>query len=101
MPATPQALQRNVEKEISSTTKQKPPTESGHRTSVRRTLETKSEKIKPATALASATSSKVVVVSAEELKRERELAANADVRRPRLPAAGLRGRPAFEALFRD
>lgn len=99
--ATPLALQGTVEKEVSSKNKQNRPTTFRHRRRVRQTLETKPEKVKPATVLAVGMSSRVVVVSAEELKRERELAANPEVRRPRLPAAGLSGRLAFEALFKD
>jgi hypothetical protein len=46
-------------------------------------------------------SSKVVVVSAEQVQREREQAAHPTIRRPRTPSSGLSGRLAFEALFKD
>lgn len=60
------------------------------------TLETK-----PAIALAGPVHSKIVVVSAEQAQRERERAAQSEVRRPRVPATGLTGKLAFEALFND
>jgi hypothetical protein len=83
------------------TNKQKPLTESTHRRNMQQSFETEPWKIKPATALGGSLPSRVVVVSAEELKRERERAANSEPRRPRMPAAGLSGRLAFEALFKD
>lgn len=98
--AIPLALQGTVEEEKTPTNKQKPATESRHRRSVRQTLKTNPVKIEPATALAGAMPSRVVVVSAEELKREREQAANRELHRPRMPATGLSGRLAFEALFK-
>ena len=55
---------------------------------------------KPAIALAGAAGAKIVVVPAEQVRRERERAAQPEVRRPRLPAPGLTGRLAFEALFK-
>lgn len=58
----------------------------------------KSEAIKPAIALAGLRT-KVVVVSAEQIEREREQAAHSKVRRPRTRTSGLSGRRAFEALF--
>jgi hypothetical protein len=99
--AIPLALQGTVAKELSSTNKQKPPVASSHRKSVRQTFKTKPAITKHATASASVESSRVVVVSAEELKRERERAASPEVRKPRVPAFGLTGRLAFEALFKD
>jgi hypothetical protein len=58
--------------------------------------------IKPAIALAGSVHSKVVVVSAEQLQRQREQAATPPpVQRPRIPASGLSGRRAFEALFKS
>jgi hypothetical protein len=56
---------------------------------------------KPAIALAGIKDSKVVVVSAEQLRRERDRAAHSEVQPQRVPSAGLTGRLAFEALFRD
>lgn len=55
---------------------------------------------KPAIALAGPTNAKIVVVPAEQVRREREQAAQPEVRRPRVPASGLTGRLAFEALFK-
>jgi hypothetical protein len=62
---------------------------------------TKPDAIKPAIALAGAINTKVVVISAEQVKREREQAARPEIRQPRVPASGLSGRRAFEALFKD
>jgi hypothetical protein len=56
---------------------------------------------KPAIALAGPMNAKIVVISAEQIQREREKAAHPAIRRPRLPASGLSGRRAFEALFRN
>ena len=55
--------------------------------------------IKPAIALAGPPNTKIVVVSAEQVQRQREQTAHPPVLRPRMPAAGLSGRTAFEALF--
>jgi hypothetical protein len=55
---------------------------------------------KPAIALAGPREAKIVVVPAEQVRREREQAAQPEVRRPRVPASGLTGRLAFEALFK-
>jgi hypothetical protein len=66
------------------------------------TVRTKVEVVKPAIALAGSMTSKIVVVSAEQARRERDRsAAQPEVRRPRVPATGLSGRLAFEALFSD
>ena len=54
---------------------------------------------KPAIALAGGLKGRVVVVPAEQVRRQREEAARPKVLRPRLPAYG--GRLAFEALFKD
>jgi hypothetical protein len=59
------------------------------------------EKSKPAIALAGPVHSKIVVVSVEQAQRERERAAQSEVRRPCPPATGLTGKLAFEALFND
>jgi hypothetical protein len=64
-------------------------------------LSTQLNKIKPPIALAGSMSSRVVVVSAEQVQREREQAAQPAVRRPPTPSSGLSGRLAFEALFKD
>jgi hypothetical protein len=64
-------------------------------------LSTQLNKIKPPIALAGSMSSKVVVVSAEQVQREREQAAHPAIRRPRTPSSGLSGRLAFDALFKD
>ncbi len=63
-------------------------------------LEPKPDPAKPAIALAGPQGAKIVVVPAEQVRREGEEAAQPEVRRPRVPASGLTGRLAFEALFR-
>ena len=55
---------------------------------------------KPAIALAGPRGARIVVVPAEQVRRERERAAQPEVRRPRVPISGLTGRLAFEALFK-
>jgi hypothetical protein len=60
----------------------------------------KPDAAKPAIALAGPASARIVVVPAEQVRREREQAAQPEVRRPRVPASGLTGRLAFEALFK-
>ena len=55
---------------------------------------------KPAIALAGPRDAKIVVVPPEQVRRERERATHPEVRRPRVPASGLTGRLAFEALFK-
>jgi hypothetical protein len=64
------------------------------------TASTKPDDPKPAIALAGPTGAKIVVVPAEQVRRERERTAQPEVRRPRVPASGLTGRLAFEALFK-
>ena len=71
------------------------------RPATKRAFGTILEKSKPAIALAGPVHSKIVVVSAEQAQRERERAAQSEVRRPRPPATGLTGKLAFEALFND
>jgi hypothetical protein len=61
---------------------------------------TKADDPKPAIALAAPRGAKIVVVPAEQVRRERERAAQPESRRPRVPASGLTGRLAFEALFK-
>jgi hypothetical protein len=61
---------------------------------------TKPDAARPAVALAGPAGTKIVVVPAEQVRREREQAAHPEVRRPRVPASGLTGRLAFEALFK-
>ena len=61
---------------------------------------TKLDAAKPAIALAGAAGAKIVVVPADQVRRERGQAARPEVRRPRVPASGLTGRLAFEALFK-
>ncbi len=63
------------------------------------TPEPKPDAAKPAIALAGPQGAKIVVVPAEQVRREREKAAQPEVRRPRVPS-GLTGRLAFEALFK-
>jgi len=60
----------------------------------------KPDAAKPAIALAGAAGAKIVVVPADQVRREREQAARPEVRRPRVPASSLTGRLAFEALFK-
>ena len=67
----------------------------------KRASDTALEYSKPAIALAGRVHSKIVVVSAEQAQRDRERAAQPAVQRPRVPAIGLTGRAAFEALFND
>src|SRR4051794_7195261 len=92
--------QRTVEIKAISANEQKPPAKSTHPRTTRRTFIARPEKIKPATALTGSMSSRVVVVSAEEVKRERDRLAVSVVRPKRVPT-GLTGRRAFEALFND
>ena len=67
----------------------------------KRALGTPLEYSKPAIALAGPVHSKIVVVSAEQARRERERAAQPAVQRPRVPGLGRTGKAAFEALFND
>jgi len=60
----------------------------------------KPDAAKPAIALAGPAGARIVVVSAEQVRREREKAAQAKVERPRVLGTGLTGRLAFEALFK-
>lgn len=62
---------------------------------------TNKDGVKPAIALAGRMDTKVVVVSAEQARREREQAAQPAVRRPSRPISSLSGKSAFEALFGD
>src|ERR1700694_4854569 len=72
----------------------------GHRTA-KQAPRTNSGPVLPALALAGATNAKIVVVSADQLQRERAPAAQPVVRRPRIVPSGLSGRWAFEAPFAD
>ena len=69
--------------------------------SANRALRTSPEPAKPAIALAGPTDTRIVVVSADQVQRERAQAAQPVVRRPRIATSGLSGRQAFEALFAD
>jgi hypothetical protein len=64
-------------------------------------LTPKSTKLEPSptTALSHPIRSKVVVISAEQLRLERERQVKPVVARPRSPGSGGTGRSAFEALF--
>lgn len=64
------------------------------------TVDPKPDTAKPAIALAGPQGAKIVVVPADQVRRERERASQPEVRRPRGPAPGLTGRLAFEALFK-
>ena len=88
---------------------QRPPSSDRRMSSIRidrRTLTkpafgTTLENSKPAIALAGPVHSKIVVVSAAQAQRERERLAQSAVQRPRVPAIGLTGKAAFEALFNN
>jgi hypothetical protein len=56
---------------------------------------------KPANALSNSTASRIIVVSAAEVQRERERAAQSVAVRPRVSWTGQTGRVAFEALFKN
>lgn len=56
---------------------------------------------KPAIALAGPVNSKIVVVSAEQARQDRERAAPSEIQPRSIRGSGLTGRLAFEALFRD
>ena len=95
------APQRTFEIKAFSPNDQKPPVKSLRPRTPRRAFSARREKTKPATALTGSMASRVVVVSAEEVKRERDRLAVSVVRPKRAPTAGLTGRRAFEALFSD
>jgi hypothetical protein len=57
------------------------------------------DSLKPTTALSHPIRSNVVVISAEQLRLERERSIKPAVLRPRSPRSGATGRSAFEALF--
>jgi hypothetical protein len=59
------------------------------------------EPVKPTNALSSSMASKIVAVSAAEVQRERERAAQSVAVRPRVAWTGRTGRLAFEALFKN
>ena len=61
----------------------------------------KQDAIKPAIATAGHMNTRVVVISVEQLRREQEQTSRSAIQRPHLPAAGLSGRLAFAALFKD
>jgi hypothetical protein len=62
---------------------------------------TKQDKTVPAIALASPKAPRIVVVSAELVKQQKDRAALSQTRPQRVPAGDSTGRRAFEALFRD
>lgn len=64
-----------------------------------RTPESTKLEPKPTTALSHPIRSNVVVISAEQLRLERERQVKPVVARPRSPGSGATGRSAFEALF--
>jgi len=65
----------------------------------RRVKPGKQDSVKPSTALSNALSSKIVVISAEQARIERERLAKPVAVRHRPPGSGASGRLAFEALF--
>jgi hypothetical protein len=93
--------QQNGNQEVLSSVATNAPIKSVRSTYVKAAFGTQARHVKPAVALAGSTNSKIVVVSAQEVQRERDQAAQSQVRRPRLPSVGQTGRRAFEALFRD
>jgi hypothetical protein len=93
--------QQNGNQEVLSSLATNAPIKSVRSTYVKAAFGTQARHVKPAVALAGSTNSKIVVVSAQEVQRERDQAAQSQVRRPRLPSVGQTGRRAFEALFRD
>jgi hypothetical protein len=70
-----------------------------HRTA-QRASRANSGPVQPAIALASPTNPRIVVVSADQVRRELAQAQPV-VRRPRIASSGVSGRLAFEALFAD
>lgn len=66
-----------------------------------RTSRVSLESTKPAIALAGPVNSKIVVVSAEQARRDRERAASPEIQPRSIRGSGLTGRLAFESLFRD
>jgi hypothetical protein len=90
-----------VNKEVPASKRQIPSTRSARRTTATPAIRTKLKETKPAIALAGPMTSKIVVVSAEQARQERERATQPQVRRPRPPSTGLSGKLAFEALFND
>lgn len=82
--------------------KQAKPVKAVRRSTPKPPVRPKPEIAKPAIALAGSMNSRIVVVSAEQARQERDRTAPlAEVRRPRLPSTGLNGKLAFEALFKD
>jgi hypothetical protein len=61
----------------------------------------KQDSLKPTTALSHPIRSNVVVISAKQLRLERERSVKPVVVRPRSPGSGATGRLAFEALFSE
>jgi hypothetical protein len=99
---TAQKPQQDVRiEQLPSSDRQMSSTRTARRPVTKRAFGTILEKSKPAIALTGPVHSRIVVVSAEQAQRELERAAQSEVRRPRVPATGLTGRLAFEALFND
>jgi hypothetical protein len=99
---TVQRAQQDVRIErLPAPDRQIPSTRIGRRPVTKPAFGTTLENSKPAIALAGPVDSKIGVVSAEQAQRERERAAQSAVQRPRVPAIGLTGKAAFEALFND
>ena len=96
------APQQTIDTKLASPPKRVYAVRSVRRSPARPTVRPKLEIVKPAIALSGSMHSKIVVVPAEQVKQERDrAAAPTEVRRPRLPSAGLSGKLAFEALFKD
>lgn len=102
MPPPVVARQKTNSAEVLSSPKRVHSVRSLRRSSARPVVRPKMEVVKPAIALSGSMHSKIVVVSAEQARQERDrAAAPPEVRRPRLPSTGLSGKMAFEALFKD
>jgi len=97
------SLQQTADRAVPTPRKPRRVKESVHRIIHQPSSRSKPASVKPAVALAGSVSSRIVVVSAEQARQEREKnrAAQSVVPRPRVPASGLSGRLAFEALFKD
>jgi hypothetical protein len=97
---------RRVENLASAETLERAELETPSRRASRRVFRESSSKAiaetrKPVNALSNSTASGIIVVSAAEVQRERERAAQSVAVRPRVSWTGQTGRLAFEALFKN
>lgn len=100
-PAVPPIPVLETKRDVLLPKRQPPATRRVRRSISKPVIRTKPDVPKPAIALAGSQGLKVVVVSADQLKQERERVVPAEVRPQRRPSAGMTGRLAFEALFKD